>query len=110
MDCTQWATDYNNCQKHSWLNDKEAAKLVIQSELNRRTARLKPHYDNDIWTKRENPPADWSRPLPDYMEERNKNTYLYLKNKEYIEEQEKQHQAALNTPIEANKSSFCTFM
>lgn len=110
LDCTQWANDYNNCQKHSWFNDKEAAKLVIKSELNRRATRLKAHYDNDIWTKRETPPTDWSKPLPAFMEERNKSTYLAIKNKEFIEEQEAKTQEALNTPIETNKSSFCTFM
>lgn len=111
LDCTQWAEDYNNCQKYSWFNDEDAAKSVIQSELVRRTQRLKAHYDNDIWTKRETPPDNWAAPLPEFMAKRNQNTYLEIKNKEYIAEQEQATQAALNgTPIKSSKSSFCTFM
>lgn len=111
LDCTQWANDYNNCQKYSWFNDEEAAKAVIQSELVRRTERLKAHYDNDTWTKRESPPPDWAKPLPGFMAKRNQNTYLEIMNKEYIAEKEQATQAAISgTPIKPNKSSFCTFM
>lgn len=111
ISCDQWRDDYNNCQKFSWLHDKEAAKNLIQSELSRKAARLKAHYDNDTWTKRENPPADWAKPLPAFMEERNKNTYLGLKNEEYKTEQEQKIQQALTgIPAQPNKSSFCTFM
>lgn len=110
LDCEQWRNDYNNCEKYSWLNDKEAAKLVIQSEMKRRAERLKAHYDNDIWIKRESPPDDWAKPLPAFMEERNKNTYLGLKSQELKEQEEKAKQNVENTLIEGNKSSFCTFM
>lgn len=110
LDCEQWRNDHNNCQKYSWLNDKEAAKLVIQSEMKRRAERLKAHYANDIWTKRENPPEDWVKPLPAFMEERNKNTYLELRTRELKEQEEKTKQNVENTLSEGNKSSFCTFM
>lgn len=110
MNCDQWRDDYNNCQKYSWFNDKEAAKLVIQSEISRRAERLKAHFDNDIWTKRESPPNDWVKPLPAFMEERNKGTFLELKNKELKEEEEKLKNATTNTLSEVNKSNFCTFM
>lgn len=106
LNCNQWRDDYNNCQKYSWLGNKEAAVEIIKSELNRRAIRLKAHYDNDIWTKREAPPDDWARPLPEFMIERNKNTYLDLKNKEYKENEE----TKLNQTPEPQKSSFCTFM
>lgn len=108
MDCNQWRDDYNNCQKYSWLENKEAANEVIKSELSRRAARLKTHYDNDIWTKRENPPDDWAKPLPQFMIERNKNTYLEIKNNELKEDEEKLKQT--NGIKEPTKSSFCTFM
>lgn len=71
---------------------------------------MKAHYDNDIWTKREKPPADWTKPLPAFMEERNKNTYLEKKNQEYKDEEEKFRQRALNPDAEPTKNSFCTFM
>lgn len=112
MDCDQWRDDYNNCQKYSWLTDKEAATSLIQSELSRRAKRMKAHYDNDIWTKRDKPPADWAKPLPPFMEERNKNTFLEKKAQELKEEEEKERLRALNpeAAAELNKNSFCTFM
>lgn len=112
LNCDQWGEDYNNCQKHSWLNDKEAAKLVIRSELSRRAVRIKAHFDNDVWTKRESPPSDWAKPLPAFMQERNKNTFLEIKTRELKVEEEKRMQSIANTemPAEANKNTFCTFM
>lgn len=112
MNCDQWRDDYNNCQKYSWLTDKEAATSLIQSELSRRAKRMKAHYDNDIWTKRDKPPADWTKPLPPFMEERNKNTFLEKKAQELKEEEEKERLRALNpeAAAELNKNSFCTFM
>lgn len=110
LNCDQWKDDYNNCQKHSWLNDKEAAISVIQSELSRKAVRLQAHYDNDIWTKRENPPSDWVKPLPAFIEERNKGTYLELKSQELKNEEMKLKLQNVNEALEPNKSSFCTFM
>lgn len=96
LNCDQWRDDYNNCQKFSWFNDKEAAKSIVQSELNRRAARFKAHYDNDVWTKRESPPADWAKPLPDFMVERNKNTYLEVKAQEMKDEEQKLQQQTVS--------------
>lgn len=82
---------------------------------------MKAHFDNDIWKKREQPPDDWSKPLPEFMEKRNENSYLEVKSKEFIAEQERQDQeikelAAANTTnatelkSKTNTSNFCTFM
>ncbi|XP_031631321.1 UPF0545 protein C22orf39 homolog [Contarinia nasturtii] len=106
LNCDQWRDDYNNCQKHSWFDDKEAGTSVIQSELSRRAARLKAHYDNDVWTKREHPPSDWNKPLPAFLAERSKYSYLTLKATE-LNEEEQLNAKSLSEP---NKSSFCTFM
>lgn len=82
--------------------------------MNRRATRMKAHYDNDIWTKREKPPTDWAKPLPAFMEERNENTYLRLKNDELKAEEEEQIQQLNRTSeykkSEPTKSTFCTFM
>lgn len=111
LNCDQWRDDYNNCQKYSWLNNKEAAELLIQSEINRRAVRMKAHYDNDIWTKRESPPEDWSKPLPEFMQGRNQNTYLgEMAQMMKKEEEQGLKQNTTNALPEANKSSFCTFM
>lgn len=96
MNCDQWRDDYNNCQKLSWFKNKEAAELIIQSELSRRAERLKAHYGNDTWIKRENPPTDWAKPLPAFMEERNKDTYLAAKVQEMKDEEEKLKQQLIS--------------
>lgn len=108
LSCEQWREDYNNCQKFSWLDDKEAAKNLIRSELSRKAARFKAHHANDVWTKRDTPPANWSAPLPDFIEERNKNTYLAVKAAE-LKAQEERLKDPSKYP-DSNKSSFCTFM
>lgn len=59
-----------------------AQKNLIESEQNRRRERLAPHYNNTVWKKREVPPKDWNKPLPEWMEERNKNSFLSLKAEE----------------------------
>lgn len=77
---------------------------------------MKAHFDNDTWTKRTSPPPDWSKPLPAFMEERNKNSYLAIKNEELKaqEEQAKRDAAAIaageKVQVSEPKSSFCTFM
>lgn len=91
------------------MENKEAATLLIESELSRRAARLKAHYDNDIWTKREQPPSDWNKPLPEFLAERSKTSYLAQKSEEMKKDEEKRNAKALSDS-EPNKSSFCTFM
>lgn len=81
--------------------DLQAATEVLKSEENRRLKRLKDHYGNTVWTKRTEPPTSWNAPLPEWLEERNKNTYLELKSKEMNDQK-------LN-PTEAEKS-FCSIM
>lgn len=122
LSCEQWRTDHNNCQKYTWSEDKEAARELIVSELNRRTKRMQAHFENDIWKKREHPPDDWTKPLPEFMVKRNENSYLEIKSKEFDAELERQEQetkelaaASANeskakTNSSSNKSNFCTFM
>lgn len=114
LDCENWRNDYNNCQRLNWLGDKEAAVKVIESEMQRRANRLKTHDANDTWTRRDKPPEDWSKPLPQFMIERNANSYLEMKGKEYAEEQERLRREDLELASKPNdninKNSFCTFM
>ncbi|CAH0721866.1 unnamed protein product, partial [Brenthis ino] len=76
LDCNPWKRDYDNCRK--WVDNKDvkAAQAVIKSEKIRRMTRLRAHYQNDVWKKRESPPEDWAGPLPDWMAKRDENTYL----------------------------------
>lgn len=44
--------------------------------------RLKAHYLNDTWKKRNSPPEDWAKPLPEYIQKEYEATYLNIKSKE----------------------------
>ncbi|OWR46436.1 UPF0545 protein C22orf39 homolog [Danaus plexippus] len=88
LDCNQWKKDYTNCRKWVDNNDVKAGKAVIQSETARRLERLRPHYQNNVWKKRESPPADWDKPLPEWLQKRDENSYLALKAKEMKEGKE----------------------
>lgn len=83
VDCSQWKRDYDNCIRfEDSPNDLRSAQKIIQSEENRRTARLRAHYANTVWTKRTDPPSDWSKPLPEWLQKKNENTYLEIKANE----------------------------
>lgn len=62
-----------------FINFQEA---LINSEKVRRLERLKAHYKNDIWKKRDSPPQDWDKPLPEWMAKRDENSYLAHRAKE----------------------------
>lgn len=94
LDCQHWADDYNNCQKLEWFQDTEAGLAVLKSEMERRDTRIKANFANDVWTKRSAPPANWAAPLPDFMIERNKNTYLEVRAKEIAEDEKNAQEKA----------------
>ena len=52
--------------------------------------RLEGHYGNNVWEKRDEPPAkeDWNKPLPEYMLDRQRKSYLSLYAKSQTEEAE----------------------
>lgn len=52
---------------------------LVESEKSRRFNRLKGHYQNHTWKKRDLPPSNWNSSLPHWLEEKNKNTYLAVK-------------------------------
>lgn len=58
------------------------AKAIVDSENERRDNRFKAHYANNIWHKRSGPPDDWAKPLPEWLQKKNENTYLALKAQE----------------------------
>lgn len=72
---------------------------VIESEKQRRLERLRAHYRNDTWKKRDAPPTDWDKPLPEWMAKRDENTYLAQRAKEMKEGK-----------MEETSDSFCTIM
>lgn len=38
--------------------------------------RVKYHAENDVWERRDKPPADWNRPLPEHLAEISETSYL----------------------------------
>ncbi|XP_033230636.1 UPF0545 protein C22orf39 homolog [Belonocnema kinseyi] len=81
-DCSQWKIDFNNCEKWTSKKDYTAYQELVASETNRRLKRLRAHYANNVWKKRDKPPEDWNKPLPQWLQERNATSYLELKNRE----------------------------
>lgn len=83
VDCNQWKHDYSSCLRYERdTSDWKSANEVINSEIDRRTIRMQAHYENNIWRKRINPPADWNKPLPDWLIKKNQNTYLNVRASE----------------------------
>ncbi|CAK9820441.1 UPF0545 protein C22orf39 homolog [Anthophora plagiata] len=87
IDCNQWKTDYNNCQQWNNKKSKEAYDKLIESEKKRRLERLKGHYGNNVWQKRDKPPENWNAPLPEWIETRRKDSYLYCLSEKLKKEQ-----------------------
>lgn len=81
-DCSQWKTDCDDCLLYERKEDFQAALRVIRSEKNRREIRLGAHYANTVWTKRTEPPSEWEKPLPDWLQKRDENTFLAIKSRE----------------------------
>ncbi|CAK9796010.1 UPF0545 protein C22orf39 homolog [Anthophora quadrimaculata] len=87
IDCSQWKADYKNCKQWNNNKSKEAYDKLIDSEKKRRLERLKGHYENNVWQKRDKPPEDWNAPLPEWIEKRRKDSYLYCINEKLKNEQ-----------------------
>ncbi|GLV32461.1 uncharacterized protein CBL_00829 [Carabus blaptoides fortunei] len=81
-DCGQWKKDFDNCSKWKDANDLKAANEVLESEKERRKERLKAHYANNVWEKRNQPPEEWSKPLPEWISKDYEHSYLGFKAKE----------------------------
>ncbi|XP_012277934.1 UPF0545 protein C22orf39 homolog [Orussus abietinus] len=79
IECSQWKTDYSNCQKFFSSGNETAYKNLIESEKKRRQERLTAHYGNNVWEKRTEPPENWNSPLPEWLVNKQKNSYLTTK-------------------------------
>ncbi|EZA53162.1 hypothetical protein DMN91_005244 [Ooceraea biroi] len=88
LDCKQWDIDYRNCYQWQKYKSEEAFDELIKSEKKRRMERLLPHYQNDVWQKREEPPENWNAPLPEWMQKEFDNSYLHIRNREAKENRE----------------------
>lgn len=97
QDCLQWKRDYENCIKFEDSRDLKAARELLDSEKNRRAERFKGHYGNDVWAKRNVPPQDWSKPLPELIQKEYETSYLAVKAKELRGEKVDAHSSDIST-------------
>ena len=77
--------------------------------------RLEGHYGNNVWEKREQPPTkeDWNKPLPEYMLDRQKKSYLSLYARSQAEEAEETEAQLKSLSLHAtlvNSAPTCTIM
>ncbi|XP_042862443.1 UPF0545 protein C22orf39 homolog [Penaeus japonicus] len=84
-DCSQWKKDYESCINYRKTKDMESLESIIESEKNRRNERLLGHYRNTVWEKRDSPPEDWNKELPEWFEKEREMSFLALKCKELKE-------------------------
>ncbi|XP_020282872.1 UPF0545 protein C22orf39 homolog [Pseudomyrmex gracilis] len=82
LDCNQWNTDYRNCYQWQKYKSDEAYDQLIESEKKRRLQRLRAHYANNVWEKREKPPDNWNSPLPEWMQKDFENSYLHIRSQQ----------------------------
>lgn len=75
LDCTHYKKKWKNCNK-CMENDFKACADLIRDENELREKRIKNHLANDVWEKREKPPSDWNKELPEWLKERQKYSYL----------------------------------
>jgi len=111
-DCSQWKQNYSDCQLWTDNADAEAAARVIDREKERLQQRLKPHYSNDVWEKRQGPPQDWNKELPDYMKNKHKDSYLemYVRHKNKLEEASSSQLMIMEVQAKAVNATSCTIL
>lgn len=111
-DCSNWEKNYSDCELWVDRADKEAALRVIAREKDRLEERLKPHINNTVWEKRDSPPPDWNKPLPDYLLERQKNSYLamYAANQEKVDNASSTELKLMEVKAKAVNTMSCAIM
>lgn len=57
---------------HLTLSSLLVQEDIVASERRRISERLVPHFNNKVWEDRNEPPANWNCPLPDYLRKRTK--------------------------------------
>ena len=65
-----------------------------------------------MWEKRESPPPDWDKPLPEYLLERQKNSYLamYAANQERMDNASSSELKMMEVKTKAVNTMSCTIM
>ncbi|KAK6637953.1 hypothetical protein RUM44_008376 [Polyplax serrata] len=83
VDCSPYKMKWKLCNKCAYGNE-EACDELIREENKLREKRLKTALQNDVWKKRDGPPADWNKELPDWAKEKLKVSYLNVANQSCV--------------------------
>ncbi|KAK2576254.1 hypothetical protein KPH14_005620 [Odynerus spinipes] len=84
IECSAWKEDYENCKIWEENRSEDAYNAIIENETERRRKRLRAHFANIVWKKRDKPPENWNSPLPDWMQENMKVSLLEQVKKEEL--------------------------
>ena len=73
---------------------------------------MRPHVNNTVWEKRDSPPPDWDKPLPEYLLERQNNSYLamYVANQEKLDNASSTELKMMEVKAKAANTMPCTIM
>jgi len=81
-DCSEWSRDHETCVSFRRTRDPSKLNALIASEEKRFRQRVLAASQNDVWQYRTTPPSDWSAPLPDWMTQRTKGSFLEFYSKQ----------------------------
>ncbi|RWS14887.1 hypothetical protein B4U79_09260 [Dinothrombium tinctorium] len=76
LDCSGWKNDYEDCLAFRDNADFHSLKRVLDNESKRQQKRKDSLTANNVWKYRQTPPEDWNKPLPQWLIERTKGSYL----------------------------------
>lgn len=70
LDCSPHKNNYKACLQYRHTRDASHLDTIIEWEKNLINTRLKTVEQNTTWKRRETPPADFDRPLPEFLKKR----------------------------------------
>lgn len=76
LDCNPHKNNYKACLRYRHDRDVSHLSAIIDWEKNLIHTRLKTEEQNTTWKRRETPPTDFDRPLPDFLEKRRRRSGL----------------------------------
>jgi len=80
FDCSNLKENYSNCKKFRATQDVEFLKSIVEWEKNLIETRLAASLNNPVWKLRDSPPEDFDGPLPEFIRQRQKGSFLYRSN------------------------------
>lgn len=72
LDCSQHASNYQSCLDYRKSQNEDSLKPIIAWEKSLIETRKKTQEQNKVWEKREEPPSNFSAPLPAFIQKNHK--------------------------------------